>query len=95
MAGQGLRGRRTDDVDVDAPWLPCWAHDDGGLKEGGRGDGEDDVRDEPQDDATGRESQKCLTEDNKADGFTKELTGAKLAKSNELMLGDAGGGASE
>jgi len=40
-------------------------------------------------------NQKCPTEDNKADGFTKELTGAKLAKSNELMLGDAGGGESE
>ena len=35
------------------------------------------------------------TEDNKADGFTKELTGAKLAKSNKLMLGDAGGHAFE
>ena len=39
--------------------------------------------------------QKCPTEDNKADGFAKELTGAKLAKSNELMLGDSGGGAFE
>ena len=37
-------------------------------------------------------NQKCPTEENKADDFTKELAGAKLAKSKKPVLGDAGGG---